>query len=309
MSDLGHSDARTRATIALGLFPNKTNVTIAKELGISADTVRRARVEIKGETKRAKKTASKIAFELINADVEFRFLEVDKQLLSVPTELYQRDESGGKVAKEIAMHFDWVAFGVLIVVERADGSLHIVDGGTRWAASKLRTDITLLPCRICRLSDDEAAKTFLRINMNRRKLRTHQQQHAEVFAHEELALVAENIMTRFAQHHIGFDALTVLRSGLKSNHAATTTVARIVLNFASDKHLTARVFKALIWVEHELRKHQMTLESRANLRKLHANFGGLDAFIAGSIPQRATGDKKTCGLALARKCRIHIPKE
>jgi hypothetical protein len=250
-----------------------------------------------------------VLLEQLLPHVTKQYGDIDKNKLIVPIDSYQRDESEGKIAREIALHFDPVAFGVLTVIKDIDGILKIADGGTRHAAAMMRTDITDLPCMVYTgMTEEEAAKTFLRINMNRRRLQIDQQQKSELIAREELALAAEKTLQSFRNNRIGFDSLSALRSSLKSTPDATQTIIEMTPKFAIDKHLTSRVFKGLVWLESELRKQEETLNKKSTIRKLQDRFGMLDAFIGGAIPSRTPGDKKTCGSAIARALKIRLPR-
>lgn len=85
--------------------------------------------------------------------------------------LYQRQLSQPK-CKRIAAEFNWAAFGVLVVVERPDGTLAVTDGQHRLAGAMLRSDIEVVPCVIFegdgRLKSE--ASDFLTINKNRKPL-------------------------------------------------------------------------------------------------------------------------------------------
>jgi hypothetical protein len=246
--------------------------------------------------------------EQINAEVERHFEMIDKSKLVVPVELYQRDESGGVIAREIATHFDWVAFGALTVIRTDTGINHVTDGGTRLAGANMRPDFTELPCIVFTgLSEEEEAKVFLRINDNRRKLRVDQLQKSELFAGMPVAIAADKAVNWFLEHGVSFDATAVLRSGMKKAPAATKKVVEIVPLFAADKHLTARVFKGLLWLETELNKFDLTLARKPTLKKLRTEFNLLDTYVAGAIPPRTPGDKSVCGRAIARKLRIRVP--
>ena len=138
--------------------------------------------------------------------------------LRIPNESneYQRDESEGRIAKEIAMHFDDVAFGAITVIRRDDNSMVVADGGTRLSAARIRGDITHVNCMVYTgLTDKQEADTFLRINMNRRRLRTEQQQKSEFYAGHKLAVVVDGILNWFLTERVGFDSLKVLRSCLR----------------------------------------------------------------------------------------------
>jgi hypothetical protein len=261
------------------------------------------------KTEPRRKAKPLLVIEQLNVHARRRFELVPKETLIIPTDLYQRDNVDSKIAKDIALYYDAVAFGVLTVIRRQNGEMHVADGGTRLSAAMMRVDISTVPCIVFEgLADKEAAQTFLRINLTRRKLNTHEQQHGEFYAGKELAIMADRTIRDFASNRIGFDSLNVLRSGLRQHHAETLTIIKIILSIAADKYLTARVFKGLIWLETELQKHDMTIDKRNLIRKLREDFGQLDTYISGAIPQRSGGDKKICGQAIARRLHVKIPR-
>ena len=135
---------------------------------------------------RRRRKASKV-FELLNAHAHAVFRRIDKNDLIVPVGDYQRDESEGRISDEIAMHFDIVAFGTLLVIERDDGTLIVADGGTRLSAALKRQDISEVACIVFSgLTEKQEADVFLRVNCNRRRLQTEQQHHAELFSEHDL---------------------------------------------------------------------------------------------------------------------------
>lgn len=84
---------------------------------------------------------------------------------------YQRAEVGDTNILAIARGFKWSAFGVLIVMERANGGLYVVDGQQRLAAVKRRGDIDKVPCYVF-TSDgkDREAQAFIDLNTARTKV-------------------------------------------------------------------------------------------------------------------------------------------
>jgi hypothetical protein len=85
---------------------------------------------------------------------------------------YQRDEVSKANTLAIARNFSWNAFGVLVVMRRANGRLYIVDGQQRWLAAKHRGDIHSVPCLIFESQGPQhEAKAFYYLNINRRNVR------------------------------------------------------------------------------------------------------------------------------------------
>lgn len=93
-----------------------------------------------------------------------------KSLLNID-QSYQRPASHGKILK-IAATFSWVAFGVAMVNQRADGSYYVFDAQHRVEAAKMRSDITMIPCIVHQIGGkEEESKAFKDINVNRNALR------------------------------------------------------------------------------------------------------------------------------------------
>jgi hypothetical protein len=257
-----------------------------------------------------KKKLQKQVLERLNAHAKRSFELIHKSKLKIPVELYQRDEADGKVAREITLHWDWVAFGCLIVIQRENGELHIADGGTRWNAAMAREDINNLPCLLFKgLSDEEACDTFLRINLNRRKLSTVQQQHGELFSGHDLAVRTDAAETLFREHSVSFDSLSALRTALRSAPHSAEIVINLAPQFARERHISSRVFKALVKLQTMLERGGDTLGTKLSTAKLIAGFAGLDRMLCAIIPQ-AVGRNRVNENAqiIARALKIRIPK-
>jgi hypothetical protein len=83
---------------------------------------------------------------------------------------YQRAPVDRKTHLAIARGFSWVAFGVLAVMQRADGKMYIVDGQQRWLAAKIRGE-KRVPCSVMPSSGpkEEAAQFYL-VNTGRKSM-------------------------------------------------------------------------------------------------------------------------------------------
>lgn len=88
---------------------------------------------------------------------------------------YQRsidNTSSRGLIQRIAKDWDWDLCQPLVVSQREDRQLYVVDGQHRLAASILRGDIEQLPCFICSLPDIAAeADRFVQFNRNRKALK------------------------------------------------------------------------------------------------------------------------------------------
>lgn len=95
-------------------------------------------------------------------------LPVDSLLID---QTYQRDEVSIEKLSSISRKFDWVAFGRITVMQRADGGRYVIDGQQRLAAAKLHGEISV-PCLLFYSEGHSAeAKTFITINTNRTNVR------------------------------------------------------------------------------------------------------------------------------------------
>jgi hypothetical protein len=260
-------------------------------------------------TPSAKRRQKKEAvFELLNSHAKREFRMVGKHELIVPINDYQRDESEGRIATEIAMHFDVVAFCVLLVIERANGELIVADGGTRLAGAKRRSDVPTVPCLVFSgLTDKQEADVFLRVNNNRRKLQTEQLHHAELFSEHELAMRSQDLLDRLQARRIGFDSLRTMRSCVKTNNTAIGTLIEILISIANDKYVTARVMKGLFRLEVVLNKRHMTLNRRNIIARMQREFGSFDAVVNAVVKPQSLGSTMDMARALARTLRIKFP--
>lgn len=127
-------------------------------------------------------------------DAPGRFEMIGKGLLDVDPE-YQRtgSVSNDKVLR-IASKWSWLACGALIVAERPDGRLFVVEGQHRLLAARKRSDITQLPCLIFRVeSVEREAEGFLQANTERRPVNACDKYRARLRAGDELALRLQSI--------------------------------------------------------------------------------------------------------------------
>jgi hypothetical protein len=82
---------------------------------------------------------------------------------------YQRPEVSEANTLAIARNFRWDAFGILVVMERDNGNLYVVDGHQRLCAVKRRGDIMVVPCFVFKSDGPrQEAQAFIWLNQHRR---------------------------------------------------------------------------------------------------------------------------------------------
>lgn len=110
---------------------------------------------------------------------------------------YQRelDASSHKLIAAIAAGWDWNLFQPLVVAQRLDRSLWVVDGQHRLEAARLRGDVEQLPCVIFMPGDPaDEAEVFVQLNTKRRPLSAYALFNAGLAAGDEQALALDTLM-------------------------------------------------------------------------------------------------------------------
>jgi hypothetical protein len=117
---------------------------------------------------------------------------------------YQRDSVSNFRVIEIARHFDWRRFGVLLVIRRKDGTLWVIDGGHRLRATFYRSEISQLPCLVFDSSEEgeaalrEEARMFLDTNQMPIHINSYSSHKAGVTAEDDADIIAAKI---YNKHH------------------------------------------------------------------------------------------------------------
>lgn len=123
-----------------------------------------------------------------------RFCFINKKDLNIDGR-YQRGQVSEVKVREIARNWDWILFGVILVVERSDGSFWVFDGGHRTRAAFYRDDIDLLPCMVYVVADlPDEAKAFLGKNTMVTNVNSVDKYKASVVANNEIALKASKML-------------------------------------------------------------------------------------------------------------------
>lgn len=99
---------------------------------------------------------------------------------------YQREEVSNFNTLAIARDFNWAAFNTLLVMERPNGELYVVDGQQRLCAAKKRGDIVSVPCLIFQSDGPEReAKAFRAANERRKHVGSHHKFRAAIVAKDQ----------------------------------------------------------------------------------------------------------------------------
>lgn len=129
----------------------------------------------------------------VTAHAQGRFEMINKRLLNVNTEIYQREASKTKVL-ELASNWSWIACGALIVADR-DGVYWVADGQHRKLAADKRSDIKELPCMVFTVASvKDEAKAFLVTNANRKPVTALGKFKAQIAAGDETAQIVNQVL-------------------------------------------------------------------------------------------------------------------
>jgi hypothetical protein len=259
------------------------------------------------KSKRTKQKRQQRIFEKLNEHAIRTYRDIPKEQLIVPVNEYQRDESEGRIAAEITMHFDIVAFGAITVIERSTGELVIADGGTRHAGAMQRYDILTVPCIVFSgLTAKQEADVFLRINLMRRKLSVQNRHHAELFSGEQLAEKTQQFIDALHAAGIGWDSLRTMRDCVKRDFSAANVIIGILIQVAQGRHITARVMKGMVRLEIVLNKENRTLDRQSTINKIRDRISQFDAVVNAMVEPRKIGDQNLFARAIARTLNIKV---
>ena len=128
-------------------------------------------------------------------DTQGVFMEILKSELNVDHE-YQRNEVNVDKVRSIASSWSWAGCGTISVALRPDGLFFVFDGQHRFMASKIRADITTLPCMVfeCDSVAQEAAG-FLVTNSERKPVTAIDKFQALVITDDQYAQKVKGLLS------------------------------------------------------------------------------------------------------------------
>jgi hypothetical protein len=123
------------------------------------------------------------------------FLWLDKTVIKVDNENYQRNPKGATVVTKIAADWSWVACGAIAVALRDDGNYYAMDGQHRLLAALRREDIRQMPCMVFLVSKvEEEAQGFLRVNTGRKPLSGIERFRAKVTSGNPVTMKVDHLL-------------------------------------------------------------------------------------------------------------------
>lgn len=167
---------------------------------------------------------------------------------------YQRDVSPVRIRK-IAANWSWGACGSLIVSERPDRALFVVDGHHRLEAAHLRSDIEELPCIVFRYGTlTEEALAFFRVNCGRGPVAMFDRFRSLIAAEDTSAIAAEQILkdtgykfTKTSEHY-GVRCIGAFMDALAKDRSTLVKVWPLIAKLHGGLVVKIRPFRALMHI-------------------------------------------------------------
>lgn len=122
---------------------------------------------------------------------------IDKELLHVPVETYQRSRRNTHLMNRMRDNWDWIKAGMITVAPGDDGRYNVIDGGTRTLVAKsLNGEIPKLFCMVVNgLSLQDEAKKFIELANERVAICAIDKHRAAIVAKDEFAMKVDKIVT------------------------------------------------------------------------------------------------------------------
>jgi hypothetical protein len=225
---------------------------------------------------------------------------VNKRLLNVDDD-YQRELSIIRTMT-ISRDFSWLAYGVLLVARRKDGTLWVYDGQHRWMAARNRADVQDVPCIIHDVDDIIAeARGFFVANVTSAAVSSWSKHRALVVAQEPVALQINALCARYgyipsrdSKVARGVLCLARLRKVIQIDPDITEqTVATIAdISGGSDEQLPEVVLAGLFTLARAV-KGKEDIFSRTNVEKMKAK--GLAGLKNAALGQADIERRSTAG--------------
>lgn len=233
-----------------------------------------------------------------------KFQMVSKENVNVD-HAYQRDKVSQSRALTIARDFSWPAFGVLLCVQRDDGTVWVYDGQHRKLAADKRSDVSKLPCLIFSSKDvKQEAKAFLLSNTVRGSMASLDRYKALIVCEDEVAIGVRDMVKRTG-HVISKGGASCVQciSLLMKNYTVDPDCLRktwpIAARIAGDKHVTDAIVKATFTTERMLAKTgQGSLLSKCNMDSIsRLTYGEFEQSLIKASAYFGRGEK-SCARAL-----------
>jgi uncharacterized protein DUF6551 len=133
-------------------------------------------------------------YKWVTVDESGVLYEASKQELKID-DTYQRSMCSESRIASIAQAWSWLACGTIIVAEREDKTLWVIDGQHRVLAAMRRSDIQDLPCLVFKSDSPESeARAFFRANCIRGNVSPYDKLRALLVSKDQTAIDAVDLM-------------------------------------------------------------------------------------------------------------------
>jgi hypothetical protein len=182
---------------------------------------------------------------------------VDKRTLFIDRS-YQRELNTGK-SKRIASNLNWAAFGVLVVAERADKKLVVVDGQHRLAAALSRADVSEVPVVIFDLDGtiQDEATDFLVVNKERKPLTSVESFKALLASGDATALRVQEYIRQINREAGRASSTTVacvnvLYRCVQRDEDSFAATWPLIGEISEGQKIDNRIVTGMVWLERKL---------------------------------------------------------
>lgn len=172
---------------------------------------------------------------------------------------YQRGKVSTGIINAIASNFDAVAFQALIVSERKDGSLWVIEGGQRARGAMKRDDIDLVPCIVhkCETKEEEAKK-FLAINEYRKNICAMDRFKANICVKDKITLETDDLVKKCGYESSAspgpykFQAISTLVRLMKMDSCVATDIFTLLAEIAGGDRIDSKALWGMFTLTKEL---------------------------------------------------------
>jgi len=168
---------------------------------------------------------------------------------------YQRTMISETRVAAITQAWSWIACGSLIVSQRADGGLYVIDGQHRLVAAQRRSDITTLPCIVfVHESVEQEAMAFYRANCIRGNVTPYGKLRALLAASDPVAKDTVDLMEQCGYEPSQSDAAGGVRcvnafvNAVKHHRGTMVRVWPLIARLHAGLAIRVKVFNALLYI-------------------------------------------------------------
>jgi hypothetical protein len=203
---------------------------------------------------------------------------------------YQRSLNE-RVVTRIANNWNWAACGCLLVSLRTDGAgWFIFDGGHRWSAARLLSEIGELPCLVFEMASVTAeAIAFLSVNTERKTIGPMASYKAELMTGSPRALLVDEL-ARMAGRTVGvpsdkthISCVSAMQRYAAVDKDALRRVWPLITELCQDGPMPSLIIQALWATERRMPYGQSLTDDRWRARLLRAGMLNLERSVRGTI--------------------------